>query len=157
MKQKFSTAWRGSSQPRKQRKYAANAPIHLKRKLLSINLAKDLRKKYGKKNIPARKGDTVRIMRGKFKGKKGKINEIKVKMEKIYVEGVQVKKRDGSTVNVPSKASNLQITELYAEDRKRFGKMEEKEKKKEEKPKKEGKKPTNKKQDNKKEVKEEKK
>ena len=122
MKQKFSKAWKASSQPRKQRKYAANAPIHLKRKLLSVNLAKDLRKKHEKKNIPVRKGDTIRIMRGKFKGKKGKVNEVKTKMEKIYVEGVQVKKRDGSTVNVPVKASNLQIVELNLEDRMRMKK-----------------------------------
>ncbi len=129
MKRKFSTAWQGSSQPRKQRKYAANAPIHLKRKMLSVNLAKDLRKKHGKKNIPVRKEDIVRVMRGKFKGKKGKVTEVKTKMEKIYVEGIQVKKRDGSTVNVPLKASNLQIVELYLEDRKRLGKeVEEKEK-----------------------------
>ena len=122
MKQKFSTAWKGSSQPRKQRKYAANAPIHLKRKLLSVNLAKDLRKKHGKKNIPLRKGDTVIVMRGKFKKKKGKVNEVKTKMEKIYVDGIQVKKKDGSSVNVPMRASNLQIIELNVEDRKRMGK-----------------------------------
>jgi large subunit ribosomal protein L24 len=125
MKRKFSTAWKASSQPRKQRKYAANAPLHLKRKLLSVNLAKDLRKKHGMKNIVLRKGDTVKVMRGKFKGKKGKVNEVKIKLAKIYVEGIQTKKRDGSTVNVPSRASNLQIVELNIEDRKRFGKAEE--------------------------------
>ncbi len=133
MKQKFSKAWKASSQPRKQRKYAANAPIHLKRKLLSVNLAKDLRKKYRKKNIPIRKGDTVRVMRGKFKSKKGKVNEVKTKMGKIYVEGVQVKKRDGSTVNVPLKASNLQIVELYIEDRKRIKQVVEEKVKKQDK------------------------
>jgi len=88
--------------------------------LLSVNLAKDLRKKHGKKNISVRKGDIVRVMRGKFKAKKGKVNEVKTKMEKIYVEGVQIKKRDGSTVNVPLKASNLQIVELNVEDRMRL-------------------------------------
>ena len=122
MKQKFSTAWKASSQPRKQRKYAANAPLHLKRKMLSVNLTKDLRKKHGMKNIPVRKGDVVIVMRGRFKKKKGKVNEVKTKMEKIYVEGIQTKKRDGSTVNVPSRASNLQIVELNVEDRKRVGK-----------------------------------
>ncbi len=120
MKRKFSKSWKSSKQPRKQRKYIANAPLHLKRKLLSVNLAKDLRKKHGKKNISVRKGDIVRVMRGKFKAKKGKVNEVKTKMEKIYVEGVQIKKRDGSTVNVPLKASNLQIVELNVEDRMRL-------------------------------------
>ena len=48
MKQKFSTKWNSSRQPRKQRKYLANAPLHLKRVLLSANLSKDLRKRYGR-------------------------------------------------------------------------------------------------------------
>ena len=127
MKRKFSKSWKGSSQPRKQRKYAANAPIHLKRKLLSVNLAKDLRKKYGKRNISIRKGDTIIVMRGKFKKKKGKVSAVKTKLEKIYVEGVQVKKRDGSSVNVPLRASNLQIVELNLDDKRRMGNKETKE------------------------------
>jgi len=112
MKRKFSTHWKSSSQPRKQRKYLANAPIHIKRKMLSINLAKDLRKKYGMRNIPAKKGDLVKIMRGKFKKKQGKITEVNIKFGKIYIEGILAKKRDGSSVKVPLKASNLQIIEL---------------------------------------------
>ena len=130
MKRKFSKSWKSSKQPRKQRKYAANAPLHLKRKLLSVNLSKELRKKYSKRNIPLRKGDVVKIMRGKFKGKQGKVTEVKTKMEKIFIEKIQVKKRDGSSVNVPMKASNLQIIELNTEDRKRMKKFVEKETKK---------------------------
>ncbi len=127
MKRKFSTSWKSSKQPRKQRKYAANAPLHLKRKLLSVNLSKELRKKYGKRNIPLRKRDNVKIMRGKFKGKQGKVTEVKTKMEKIFIEKIQVKKRDGSSVNVPIRASNLQIIELNTEDRKRMKKFVERE------------------------------
>ncbi|RLG15672.1 50S ribosomal protein L24 [Candidatus Pacearchaeota archaeon] len=119
MKKKFSTAWKSSKQPRKQRKYLVNAPLHLKRKMLSVNLSRELRKKYGKRNISVKKGDTVKIMRGKFKGKQGKIIEIKTKKQKITIEGIQTKKQDGSKVNVPIKASNLQIIELNLEDRKR--------------------------------------
>jgi large subunit ribosomal protein L24 len=91
----------------------------LKRKLLSTNLSKDLRKKHNKRNIPLRKGDIVKVMRGKFRGKQGKVMEVKTKMEKIFVEKIQIKKRDGSSVNVPLKASNLQIIELNTKDRKR--------------------------------------
>lgn len=119
MKQKFSTKWKASSLPRKQRKYRANAPLHIKKKFISVNLSKELRKKYGKRNISARKGDTVRMMTGKFKGKKGKINEIKLKISKIIVDGIQVKKQDGSKANVKLDPSNLQIIELNLEDKKR--------------------------------------
>jgi large subunit ribosomal protein L24 len=120
MKKEFSTKWKASKQPRKQRKYRAKAPLHLKRKLLGANLSKELRKKHQKRNIPVKKGDKVKIMRGKFKGKQGKINEIKLKTEKIFIEGIQIKKKDGSKVNVKINPSNLQIIELNLEDKKRL-------------------------------------
>ena len=71
MKQKFSTKWVGSKQPRKQRKYRANAPLHILHTMMSSNLNKELRKKYGKRSFPVKKGDTIKIMIGEFKGKTG--------------------------------------------------------------------------------------
>ncbi|MBI2044119.1 50S ribosomal protein L24 [Candidatus Pacearchaeota archaeon] len=120
MKNKFSKAWKGSSQPRKQRKYLANAPMHLRKKFMSVNLSKDLRKKYGKRNVPVKRGDTVKVMRGKYYGKQGKITEVSVKRSKIMMEGIQVMKRDGSKVNVRLRPSNLQIIELNMEGKNRI-------------------------------------
>jgi large subunit ribosomal protein L24 len=120
MKNKFSKHWKASSQPRKQRKYSANAPLHIKRKLLSANLSKELRKKYNRRNIPVRKGDTVKIMVGKFKKKSGKIISIDTKDSKIKIEGITIKKQDGSKANVKIHPSNLQITELNLNDKKRI-------------------------------------
>jgi large subunit ribosomal protein L24 len=125
MKQKFSTAWKASSQPRKQRKYLANAPLHLKRKFLSVNLAKELREKHNRRNIEVRKGDKVKIMRGANRGKSGKVTDVKTKMLKIYIEGMQKKKTDGSKVSIPFRASNLQIIELNLDDKKRIKSVEE--------------------------------
>jgi large subunit ribosomal protein L24 len=119
MRKKFSTMWKSSKQPRKQRKYIANAPLHIKRKLMSVNLSKELRKKYQKRSVPLRKKDTVKIMRGKFKGKKGKIIKVLLKTQKVEVEGIQIKKQDGSKVNIKLRPSNLQIIELNVEDKKR--------------------------------------
>jgi len=119
MKKEFSTSWKSSKQPKKQRKYLANAPLHLKKKFVSVNLSKELRKKYGKRNIPVRKGDTVKVMRGKFKKKQGKVMSVELKSSKISIEGIQIKKQDGSKVNVKLQPSNLQIIELNLEDRKR--------------------------------------
>ena len=62
MRNKFSTAWKASKQPRKQRKYLANAPLHLKKKFVSANLSKELRKKHEKRSLPLRKGDTVKAI-----------------------------------------------------------------------------------------------
>ena len=120
MKKEFNKSWKSSKQPRKQRKYLANAPLHIRKKFISANLSKDLRKKHGKRNIPLRKGDVVKIMRGKFKGKQGKITEISLKNLKIIIDGIQTKKQDGSKVNVKLQPSNLQIIELNTEDKKRL-------------------------------------
>ena len=120
MKKKFSKSWKSSKQPRKQRKYLANAPLHIRKKFLSVNLSKDLREKYGKRNIPVKKGDVVKILRGKFKKKQGKIKEVKLKISKVTVDGIQVKKQDGSKTDVKLQPSNLQIIELNTEDQKRL-------------------------------------
>ena len=119
MKKKFSLSWKASKQPRKQRKYVANAPMHLQRKMLSSNLSKELRKKFERRSVPLRKGDLIKILKGKFKGKTGKVIEIRTKNSKIYVEGIQIKKKDGSKANVKLNSSNLQIITLNDEDKKR--------------------------------------
>lgn len=123
MKQKFSKHWKSSKHPRKQRKYRANAPLHIKKKFVSVNLSNELRKKYGKRNLPVRKGDIVKIMVGKFKKKQGKILEVKLKISKVIVEGIQIKKMGGSKANVKMQPSNLQIIELNLDDKKRMKKL----------------------------------
>ena len=112
MKNKFSTKWKESKQPRKQRKYLANAPLHLRKKFVNVNLSKELRKKQNRRNIQINKGDKVKIMRGGFRGQTGKILEVNIKKSLIVIEGMQAKKRDGSKVNIKFQPSNLQIIEL---------------------------------------------
>ena len=119
MKQEFSTSWLSSVQPRKQRKYIYNAPLHVKHKFLSANLSKELRKKYAKRNLPLRKGDEVLIMRGAFKKKKAKITSVDLKNSRVALEGMQRTKRDGSKVNVFFNACTLQIQTLNLDDKER--------------------------------------
>jgi len=134
MKQKFSTSWLSSVQVRKQRKYRYNAPLHVKHKFLSAHLSKELRKKYGKRSVPLRKGDEVLIMRGSFKKKKGKIVELNLKRSRVSVENMTRQKRDGTKVNAYFNASSLQVITLILDDSKRM-KIARREAKKENKPK----------------------
>lgn len=122
MKKQFSKHWKGSKQARKQRKYVANAPLHVKRKMLSCHLTKELRTKYARRSFPVKKGDTVKILNGEYKGKSGKIVSADANNGingKIAIEGIQKNKKDGSKVNVSFRASNLMITELDLSDNKR--------------------------------------
>jgi len=129
MKNKFSRLWKSSKQPRKQRKYLANAPLHIRHKFMSANLKKELREKYKRRNLPIRKGDVVKVMRGKFKGKSGKINGVDIKRLRVSIERIQRQKKDGTKINVYFNPSNLQIQELNTEDKKRLKIEDGKEKK----------------------------
>lgn len=120
MKQTFSTHWVASKQPRKQRKYLANAPLHVRHNFLSANLSKTLRQKHKTRNLPIRKGDQVLVMRGAFKKKKAKVTEVDVKNTRVTLEGMQRTKKDGTKVNVYFAPSALQIQELNFEDKKRL-------------------------------------
>jgi len=120
MKQRFSTKWKASKQPRKQRKYSAEAPLHLKRKELSANLSKELRKVYGKRSLEIRKNDEVKVMRGKFTKKQGKVIAFNKRKMKVAIEGLQNTKRDGTKINVWFHSSKLQLINLTLDDKKRL-------------------------------------
>jgi large subunit ribosomal protein L24 len=123
---RFSKAWKGSKKPKKQRKYRAKAPLHIRKKFVSIHLKKDLIKKYSKRNMPVRKGDKVKILIGQFKKKEGKIERIDRRKNKVYITGIESVKKDGSKVLQPMDPSNLLIVELNLDDKKRKAKLEKK-------------------------------
>lgn len=122
---KFSKSWKSSKSPRKQRKYRTNAPLSIKRKFLSAHLSKELRNKYKTRNVPLRIDDKVKIVTGQFKGKNGKIIKVLMKKSKVFVENIQLSKKDGTKVYYPIEPSNLIITELNLTDKRRkIGKNE---------------------------------
>lgn len=105
-----------SSKPGKQRKALYNAPHHLRGKIMSAHLSDELRKVYGARSMPIRSGDTVRIMRGDYKGVEGKVVRVDRKKYRIYIEGVTRQKVDGTTVYVPIHPSNVEIIKLNLDD-----------------------------------------
>ncbi len=119
MKKNFSVAWKRSRQPRKQRKFAANAPLHIKRKLLSARLSKELTTKHGTRSIPLRKGDKVKVVRGQYSGKTGKIDVISAKKQRIYVDGIERTKTDNTKSLYPIHPSNVIVQEIVLDDKKR--------------------------------------
>ena len=119
MKIKFSTSWKKSRQPRKQRLYRYNAPLHIKRRFVRAHLSKELRAKYNRRSLGLRKGDKVKVVRGQFKKTEGKIEKINTKRERLYIDGISVVKKDGTKVSYPINPSNVIITELSLDDRMR--------------------------------------
>ncbi len=108
------------------RRFFYNAPQHIKRKMVAAHLAEDLMLKYKRRSIQVIKGDTVKIMRGSYKGRVGKVRKVDVKRQRIEIEGVTITKVDGKSVPYPVHASNVMITKLNLTDPWRRRKLEEK-------------------------------
>ncbi|MBW2996076.1 50S ribosomal protein L24 [Candidatus Woesearchaeota archaeon] len=123
---RFSKTWKTSKKPGKQRKYRYNAPLHIKNKFLSVHLSKELREKHKKRNTTVRKGDTIKVLRGQFKGKSGKIDRVNLKTTKVYIQGIESTKKDGTKTFYPFTPSNLIIIELNLSDKKRAKSLERK-------------------------------
>jgi len=126
VKKKFSKKWKSSKQPRKQRKYRANAPLHIRHKMMAAHLSKELREKYKKRSFPVRKGDKVKVLRGQFKGTIGEIERVDMKNYKVYIKGVEMKKKEGQKIQYPVSPSNLMALTLNLEDKKRVKALERK-------------------------------
>ena len=120
----FSTHWKQSVQPRKQRKYRYEAPLHIRQHWLHVHLSKELRQKYLRRNASVRKGDKVKVLRGQFRGKEGRVERINIKLSKVYVNGVEFIKADGSKKQHGLPAANLILTEIDLNDRFRKEKLE---------------------------------
>lgn len=117
---RWSRKWKSSKQPRKQRKYRYNAPLHVKGKFLSAHLSKELIKKHNKRAVPLREGDEVEIVRGKYKKKRGRISRVDSKKMKVYIDGITRKRVAGTEVTVGFEASNLRVVNLNLGDKKRL-------------------------------------
>lgn len=119
MKASFSSSWKSSTQPRKQRKYLYNLPQHLEGTQLHSSLSKELRKKYGTRSTRVRVGDKVKVVRGQFRKKNGKVERISMHKKKVYVNGIEFTRKDGTRTMYPLTPSNLIIEEVKS-DKKRF-------------------------------------
>ena len=124
MEKLWSAYWKSSSQARKQRKYRYNAPLHIRGKFVSSHLSKELKDKHKRRSIALRKGDTVKILRGRFRGESVKVDVVDRKSLKVYLEGIKITKKDGTEVPVAVDPSNLLITSLNLDDKFRMKKRE---------------------------------
>ena len=109
-----------SKQPRKQRKALYNAPAHARGKHLSATLSKDLRADLGKRSLPLRTGDKVRVLRGDFKGHEGEVLDVDYGSYKVTIEEVTLSKPDGTAVILPVDPSNLMIIDANTKDDRRI-------------------------------------
>jgi large subunit ribosomal protein L24 len=113
-----------SIKTRKQRYMLYNAPLHKKRKWISSHLAENLLLKYDRRSLPVVKGDTVKVMRGNYRGHEDKISKVNVRDQTVEIEGVTITTAKGTKLAKPIDASTLLITKLNITDKWRRKKLE---------------------------------
>jgi large subunit ribosomal protein L24 len=101
-----------------------HATFNTKSKQLGSQLSKELQKKYAKKSVRVIEGDTVKIVRGEFKGVDGKISIVSTQKSSVAIEGIKKEKTKGDKFDVYIHASNLLVTGLNTEDKWRIAKLE---------------------------------
>ena len=109
-----------SSKPKKQRKQHFTMPLHKRQKAFAAHLSKELRKELGRRSLEIRKDDKVKVMRGKHRGKSGKVVNVNRKKIQVFIEKITVKKTDGREIGIPFRPSNLLLIEIARDDKERM-------------------------------------
>lgn len=100
------------------------AANHLRSKHLGSTLSKELREKYGRRSARVVEGDSVRVMRGEFKGIDGKVTRVSPEKKGVAIEGIKREKLKGGNVDIYIHSSNVMITGLNLDDKWRQSRLE---------------------------------
>ena len=90
---------------------------HQRDKMVGATLADNLRQQYRKRSVRVIKGDSVRVMRGEYRGVEGKVEKVNTENGTLQIEGVQHEKVRGGQVKVPIHASNVMVSSLKTDDK----------------------------------------
>lgn len=106
-----------TTKPTKQRKRLYQASVSERYRIFSAPLSSKLKESHGTNSVPIRKGDTVMIMRGDRRNTEGKVTQIDTQKYRIFVDGANREKVDGTSIPVPIHPSKVMITRLNLDDK----------------------------------------
>ena len=99
-------------------------------KQISAPISKDLRKKYSRRSVRIMADDTVKVIRGEYKGISGKVTKVSTQNNSIAIEGNKKEKLKGEKIDVYIHSTNVIITGLNTDDKWRLKILEKKPKSK---------------------------
>ena len=99
-------------------------------KQICAPISKDLRKKYSRRSIRIMADDTVKVIRGEYKGLTGKVTKISTENSGVAIEGNKKEKLKGEKIDVYIHSTNMIITSLNTSDKWRVKILEKKPKSK---------------------------
>ena len=99
-------------------------------KEISAPISKSLRKKYSRRNARILIDDTIKVIRGEYKGITGKVSKISTESNSIAIEGNKKEKLKGDKIDIYIHSTNVIITSLNTDDKWRLKILEKKSKSK---------------------------
>ncbi|MCI4350631.1 MAG: 50S ribosomal protein L24 [Thermoplasmata archaeon] len=102
--------------PRKQRLARFTAHTTLRRRLMSVPLSRDLRARYGRRQMPVRKGDTVRVLRGSYIGREERVARVDRRSYSVTLDNITVKTGEAKLKPLPLRTNSLLLVRLNLAD-----------------------------------------
>jgi large subunit ribosomal protein L24 len=114
-----------SSKPAKVRGRSESSPPHrVSSSSAKAALSTDMRTKYARNTVRVRTGDSVKLVKGEYRGIEGKVQKVYPKEGRVTVEGITREKIAGGTNPVRISVANLVVTNLNMDDKLRREKLE---------------------------------
>lgn len=105
-----------SGQPRRQRKALYTATTFERRRRMAVPLSRDLRTRYGRRSLPVRKGDTVRVLSGSYLGREERVAKVDRRGFSVTLDNVTGKTADAKLKPLAIRPSHLVLTRLNLSD-----------------------------------------
>jgi large subunit ribosomal protein L24 len=107
-----------SRQPRRQRKAMFTADHQERRRRMAVPLSRELRTRYGRRSLPVRKGDTVRVLSGSYStvGEERRVAKVDRRDYRLTLDNVTTKTADAKLKPLPIRPSHLVLTKLNLSD-----------------------------------------
>ncbi|HYA10523.1 MAG TPA: 50S ribosomal protein L24 [Thermoplasmata archaeon] len=102
--------------PRRQRRSLYTAPTSERRRRMTVLLSRELRRRFQKRNVPVRKGDTVRVLQGSFAGREERVARVSRRDYSVTLDNVTLKTAEEKLKPLALRTAHLVITRLNLAD-----------------------------------------
>ncbi len=102
--------------PRRQRRALYNASTTERRRRMTVPLSRELRRRFKRRNVPIRKGDTVRVLSGSFKGREERVAKVSRRAYSVTLDNVTLKTAEEKLKPLALRPAHLVVTRLNLAD-----------------------------------------
>jgi large subunit ribosomal protein L24 len=102
--------------PRRQRRALYNADTFERRLRMTVPLSRELRRRFRRRSIPLRKGDTVRVLSGSFVGREERVAKVNRRDYAVTLDNVTLKTAEEKLKPLEIRPAHLVVTRLNLSD-----------------------------------------